>query len=451
MSGVRFASPRFAAYRDRLLAARMRESCGIAYARHDAAAESWVVTTAELAPEAAYERRDRTHATLKPAFLVEVANRARAEGLSVIVTHTHPWASGAPAFSAVDDAGEAELKAYLDRRAPEGAHLALVVGPDGCRARHLGGGPNVPVWEVGERLVLRSPAPRDGLEEGLEDGRHDRQIRAFGSAGQDLLRRLRVGVVGAGGTGSVTLQQLAHLGVADYTIIDPDRVEPTNLNRLVGSGRGDVGRPKVEVAERLIRAIHPDAMIRGLMADVVDAEVAPQLAGLDAIFLCTDSHASRAVVGQLAYQYLVPTFDMGVSLTARDGVVSHVTGRVQMLAPGLSCLTCTGALDSEQIRRELLTPDQRRADPYVQGAHEPQPAVISINSTMASLAVTMFLGAVTPAPATARFQYYDGVRGTVRPARASQVETCIVCSASGALARGSAWPLPVRPTEARHG
>lgn len=448
MSGVRFLSPRFAALHDQLLADRTRETCGIVYARHEPEAESWVVTTAELAPEGAYERRDRTRATLKAAFLVEVANRARAESLSVIFTHTHPWAAGVPAFSAIDDAGEAELKTYLDRRAPEGAHLSLVVGPDGCRARRLGGEADVPVWEVGERLVLRSPAA--DLEE-LEDKRHDRQIRAFGAAGQSVLRRLRLGVVGAGGTGSVTVQQLAHLGVADFTIVDPDRVEATNLNRLVGSGPGDVGRPKVEVAERLIRAIQPDAIVRGLMADVVDAEVAPQLVGLDAVFLCTDSHASRAVVGQLAYQYLVPTFDMGVSLTVRDGVVTHVTGRVQMLAPELPCLTCTGALDGEQIRRELLTPEQRHADPYVQGAHEPQPAVISINSTMASLAVTMFLGAVTPAPATARFQYYDGVRGTVRPASARQIETCIVCSTSGALARGGAWPLPVRPGGVRHG
>ena len=451
MSGLRFANPSLVKFEGALLMDGTRESCGIAYAHHDFEAKTWVVAQAAMAPEAAYAHRDPTRATLKSAFVVEVANRARAEGLSVIFAHTHPCAVGSPEFSAVDDAGEADLKAYLDRRAPEGAHLALVVGPDGCRARRLGAGLEIPVWEVGERLVLRTPPAGAGSGDALGDNRHDRQIRAFGAAGQRTLRRLRVGVIGAGGTGSVTLQQLAHLGVADFTIVDPDRVEPTNLNRLVGSRRGDLGVAKVKVAERLVRAINPDVTVRVLKADVVDADVAPQLVGLDALFLCTDSHASRAVIGQLAYQHLVPAFDMGVSITVRDGAVTHVTGRVQMLAPGLPCLTCTGALDSEQIRRELLTPEQRRADPYVQGAHEPQPAVISINSTMASLAVTMFLGAVTPAPAGARFQYYDGVRGTVRPANVSPVETCIVCSASGALARGSSWPLPVRPTEARHG
>ncbi len=69
-----------------------------------------------------------------------------------------------------------------------------------------------------------------------------------------------------------------------------------------------------------------------------------------------DSHASRAVVGQAAYQYLVPAIDMGVSISVAEGLITHITGRVQLLAPGQPCLSCTGALDGEQIRRELLTP-----------------------------------------------------------------------------------------------
>jgi hypothetical protein len=115
------------------------------------------------------------------------------------------------------------------------------------------------------------------------------------------------------------------------------------------------------------------------------------------------------------------------------------------------CLVCTEALDGEQIRRELLTPEQRAADPYVQGIHEPQPAVISLNSTVASLALTMFLSALTPVPGAARLQFYDGVKGTVRPATASRVPSCVVCSTIGALGKGIQWPLPVRPHGERHG
>lgn len=447
MSGLRFRAPEFERLHDDALAERARETCAIGYAHHDPGTGSWVVAEAVLVPDDAYERREAVAAVLKTRFVVEVANHARAKGLSVIFIHTHPRTPGAPRFSPVDDAGELKLKTYLDRRAPDGAHLALVMGPEGCRARRLGGGAEVDVWEVGEHLILRSSI----VDAAPLDERHDRQVRAFGAAGQRMLRHLHVGLVGCGGTGSASAPQLAHLGVATFTLIDPDRVETTNLNRLFGASPNDVGRPKVEVTKRLIKAINPDAQVQTLQADVVEADIAPRLTGLDIIILCTDSHASRAVVGQLAYQHLVPVFDMGVSITAREGAVTHITGRVQMLAPGLPCLTCTGALDSEQIRQEMLTPEQRAADPYIQGAHEPQPAVISINSTMASLAVTMVLGAVTSAPAGARFQLYDGVRGTVRPTSVTQITSCVVCSSAGALARGTSWPLPVRHMGARHG
>ncbi len=416
------------------------ETCAIAYTHANQACGSWVVAEAELVPDGAYERRDAVAAVLKPAFLVEVANRARGQGLGIVLAHTHPFADGVPSFSRIDDAGEIEIKAYLDRRAPGIDHLALVVGRHGCRCRQLGGGMDVAVWEVGETVRLLSDT---GIA--ASDAAHDRQIRAFGAPGQAVVSRLRVIVVGAGGTGSVVLQQLAHLGIRDITVIDPDVVDKTNLNRLVGARPTDVGTPKVEVARRTVLAINPNAVVHAVRADVVDDSVARTLPAFDFAFLCTDSHASRAVVGQVAYQHLVPTIDMGVSITVGSAGVEYVNGRVQMLAPGLTCLSCTRALDGEQIRREMMTPVQRAADPYVQGVQEPQPAVISLNSTMASLAVTMFLGAVTPVPAQARFQLYDGVRGTVRPTVARATPECIVCSTHGALARGTSWPLPVRP------
>jgi molybdopterin-synthase adenylyltransferase len=443
MSGLRLVSPGYDALATAMLEAREVESCGVGYAHHDPATSTWIVAHAEPVPDAAYDRRDAVSATLKAAFLVDIANRARASDLSAIFAHTHPFANGSPVFSPTDDAGEAAIKAYMDRRAPSGRHLALVLGPQGCRARVLGTRLEVPVWEVGPTLRLWS----DESAGQIDALRHDRQVRAFGAPGQHRVATLRIVVVGAGGTGSASLQQLAHLGISDVTIVDPDIVEATNLNRLIGSTPDDIGRPKVLVAERMVRAINPAIRVNAIQGDIVDAHVAALITGHDFAFLCTDSHASRAVVGQIAYQYLVPTIDMGVSITVKDGAVSHVTGRVQMLAPELTCLTCTQALDGEQIRRELLTPDQRAADPYVHGVHEPQPAVVSINSTVASLATTMFLGAVTPVPAQARFQLYDGIRGTVRPTVATAAANCIVCSRAGALAQGGRWPLPVRSRE----
>lgn len=441
MSGLRFANPMYENLASDLLGDRSMESCAIVFAKHETATGTWIAHAATPVPDGAYERRDAISAVLRAAYLVEVANQARPARDSVVLVHTHPMETGFPRFSPVDDDGEIALADYFNRRVPDGPHLALVIGPDGCRARRLGHETDIPVWEVGERLLSRS----SNFFTVAAEAHHDRQVRAFGSSGQRIIASLRVGVVGVGGTGSVLVQQLTHLGVSDFTLVDPDVVEPTNLNRLASAGIADVGQPKTLVAERGIRTVAPAARVRRLDHDVVEADVAGELTRLDFLFLCTDSHASRAVIGQLAYQHLVPTIDMGVSVTVRDGAVTHITGRAQMLSPGLPCLTCTGALDGEQIRREMLTSEQRAADPYLLGAHEPQPAVMSINSTMASLAVTMFLGAVTPMPANSRFQLYDGIRGTVRPTTARIVRGCLVCSQAGALAKGSFWPLPIRP------
>jgi molybdopterin/thiamine biosynthesis adenylyltransferase len=440
MSGLRFISPSLEDMCRELLEDRTAESCAVAFARWNRDAHSWVVADWQMVPEAAYERRDSVSAVLRPAYLAELANRSRAEGLSLVLAHTHPDATGVPRFSAVDDAGEDEVSAFLERRAAVGGHLSLVVGPQGCRCRRIGSREEVPVWEIGQNVVAGSVLGDNGppLAE------HDRQVRAFGAAGQSILAGLEVVIVGAGGTGSIVLQQLAHLGVRRFTVVDPDVVETTNLNRLIGSRPGDVGMPKVEVARRTVLAINPDATVEAIWGDIVDASTAGILPRFDFAFLCTDSHASRAVVNQAAYQHLVPTIDMGVSITVGPTGVEHVTGRVQMLTPGTTCLTCTQALNAERVRQEMMTPEQRAADPYVQGIHEPQPAVVSLNSTMASLAVTMFLGAVTPVPSGARFQLYDGIKGAVRPTVARADPHCVVCSADGALAQGISWPLPTR-------
>jgi hypothetical protein len=63
---------------------------------------------------------------------------------------------------------------------------------------------------------------------------------------------------------------------------------------------------------------------------------------------------------------------------------------------------------------------------------------------MSSLAVSMFLGAVTDAPLEASFLRYDGIRGLVKPMIGAIDSDCYVCGANNGLARASEWPLPTR-------
>ncbi|MFZ5480847.1 MAG: HesA/MoeB/ThiF family protein [Myxococcota bacterium] len=378
---------------------------------------------------------------LAPGLVSRVAKHARSQKMGLGFIHTHPG-DPAPRFSAVDNEGERHLRAFLARRQLlDLPPVALVLSQHGVAARELGTPRPLSVREVGSTLrMLASPKSPELAETTL----FDRQIRAFGPAGQAMLQDLFVGVVGLGGTGSIVVEQLARLGVRRFLLVDPDMVEESNLNRLAGAGVSDVGRPKVEVAQRAARSIRPDAAIHASVDTVIRKSVARGLAATDVIFSCTDTHGSRAVLNQLAYQYLVPVIDMGIVIAGSVGRVDRIMGRVQMLAPGLGCLTCERLLDPEAVRRDMATPLERLGDPYFLGEAAPQPAVMSLNSTVASLAVTMMLSAVVGVPVAARMQLYDAVKGTVRAVTGARDPECIVCSARGALARGDLWSLAAR-------
>lgn len=434
MKTILFPAPAFDDLSHALLASR-HESCALLIG--DAYENRIISVETYTAPRTAYRHRNEDSAVVSPEFLVPIVAEARTRNSPLIFVHTHPRDTARPRFSTMDDEGEQLLSDFFQRRVPGQPHMALVISPGGASARELGTQNQARVLQVGATIADPSDAAKTVGGSEL----WDRQVRAFGERGQARLKTLRIAIVGAGGTGSVVAQQLAHLGVGELMIIDPDIVEISNLNRLVGAAREDVGKRKAEVIAQEVERTGLGTTVHAVPADVRDGASILLLTTCDAIFSCTDSHSSRAVINQLAFQYLIPAFDVGVAIGTAEGRVTHVAGRAQMLAPGLACLVCGNALNGNAIRQELMSDKALAADPYFDGAGVAQPAVISINSTMASLLVTMFLAAFTGAPLRARLQYYDGLTGRVRAASQRPDPTCVVCSRSGALAKGSRWPI----------
>ncbi|RTM15381.1 MAG: ThiF family adenylyltransferase [Bradyrhizobiaceae bacterium] len=389
----------------------------------------WHLAVREIhvVPDDGYEIRTAVAVRLKPSFGLPMEKKASVKGWSLVYCHTHPHQNSAAAFSPVDDRAEVGMAEYARRRSPGAPHCALLFASKSHAARVLGSQETVTVVQNGDI-----------------ETEYDRQIRAFGSEGQATLGRLNVAIVGLGGTGSVVNQQLAHLGVNSILLIDPDRIERTNLNRTVGATPADIGLPKVAVAERLIKALRPNAQVRSLVADVVDEATAKALTSVDFIFCCTDSHASRHLINQVSYQYNIPAIDMGVAIDA-SGPAVRFAGHVKALAVNEPCLWCLNQLDSKLIREEMMTPEQRQADPYFLGrAGVVQPAVISINSTVASAAVTMFLAMTTGLDAPARYLVYDGNRQRLSSVIAQKEPNCLFCGPNSPAAAGDRQPLPVR-------
>lgn len=101
-------------------------------------------------------------------------------------------------------------------------------------------------------------ANSDGL--GLDDrARYARHLLlpGVGAAGQKQLKKSSVLVIGAGGLGCPALTYLAAAGVGRLGIVDPDRVELSNLQRQTLFSSDDLGDFKADAARGRLARINP--------------------------------------------------------------------------------------------------------------------------------------------------------------------------------------------------
>src|SRR5688572_23057196 len=75
--------------------------------------------------------------------------------------------------------------------------------------------------------------------------------------GQKQLKAAKVLTVGTGGLGSPLALYLAAAGVGRIGIVDFDVVDESNLQRQIIHGTEDIGKPKLDSAERRIHSINP--------------------------------------------------------------------------------------------------------------------------------------------------------------------------------------------------
>lgn len=208
----------------------------------------------------------------------------------------------------------------------------------------------------------------------------------LGSHSDKDLWDTRVAIVGLGGGGSHVAQQLAHLGVGIFRLIDPDVIEASNLNRLVGATQADVdmARPKVEILSRTIQAIRPGASV--VQAQKKWQESDCLIKDAHVVFGCIDGYQQRDFLESAARRYGIPYIDIGMDVS--EVALDHfaVAGQVIVSRPGGPCMRCIGFLTPERLARE--------ENDYGDAGINPQ--VIWTNGTLASIAVGEFIKLRTP-------------------------------------------------------
>lgn len=78
------------------------------------------------------------------------------------------------------------------------------------------------------------------------------------------LSSLRVAVFGVGGVGSWCAEALLRTGVAHISLVDPDAVAPSNINRQLPATAATVGRLKVDALRERLLAINPSAEVEAI-------------------------------------------------------------------------------------------------------------------------------------------------------------------------------------------
>lgn len=125
---------------------------------------------------------------------------------------------------------------------------------------------------------------------------YDRTERLLGADAVAKLARAHVVVLGVGGVGSWAAEALARAGIGELTLVDFDRIAPSNLNRQVHALTSTIGRLKVEVmAERLIQ-INPALTIHTHAERLLPEALPDYLADGDFTIDCIDDVQAKVAL-----------------------------------------------------------------------------------------------------------------------------------------------------------
>ncbi|WP_050660555.1 ThiF family adenylyltransferase [Gallaecimonas pentaromativorans] len=340
-----------------------------------------------------------------PGTAIEAAiDLAEAHDLTIFLVHSHP--GGALWFSTIDDESDREVMPSLFEasKSPLTLHGSAIMTPDGAiharlYDRQLAITPVSAVHCAGDELLTWRVS---------EQGELMPKPMAFSAQMGLDLKHLTGCVVGVSGTGSIVVEQLARLGFGRLILIDFDKIEFKNLNRIINATLEDArnGTAKVARFASTIPSYRSDIEILTLEASIVSRE-AIELAGLaDVMFCCVDSLEGRQLCDRIAAAFLQPLFDVAVTIPTRQtsvGIaIGDVCGRVDYVKPGGSTLADRGVYTPETLRREYLqqvAPDELTeevAEGYIKGIADEAPSVITLNMRAASDCVMEFIARAYP-------------------------------------------------------
>ena len=210
----------------------------------------------------------------------------------------------------------------------------------------------------------------------------------IGADGQERIATAHVLVVGAGGLGVPVLQYLAGAGIGAITLIDPDRVEESNLHRQPAYRMKDIGRPKVRASAQAVARLNPDVEMLALPDRLTPANAPDLIRRADLVLDCADSYAA--------------------SYTLSDACLA--AGKPLISASALGLAGYVGGFCGGAPSLRALFPDPPDSGQTCASAGVMGPVVGMLGCLQAQMALEVVLG-LTPSP-LGQFTRYQAGRFT---------------------------------------
>ncbi|MFK5980045.1 MAG: molybdopterin-synthase adenylyltransferase MoeB [Rhizobiaceae bacterium] len=145
-----------------------------------------------------------------------------------------------------------------------------------------------------------------------------------GGPGQQLLKKAKVLVIGAGGLGTPVLQYLAAAGVGTLGVVDDDVVSLSNLQRQIIHDTSRVGDKKVESASEAVARINPNVNMEIFDCRLIEENAAGLIGKFDIIADGSDNFDTR---------FLVADTCKALEKTLVTGAVGRFDGSLTTIKP----------------------------------------------------------------------------------------------------------------------
>ena len=328
-----------------------------------------LVTVSELVEPRPGDLDDSVgHVRIDEPYSLRAVLAAERDQLGLGVIHSHPEGC-APRPSEIDDDMDAYYANYFESFLGPRPYVSLIFSRDGSGRRAYSGR----AWLGGKEYAVDKVVVVGDKIDAVWCSRSAavpthvarRTGRAADTYGREAMNRLwnsTVAVVGVGGTGSAAAHVLARSGIGRLVLVDDDRLDETNIERVHGSYAEDapVNPLKVVLARDNAKRICPEMDVVPVVGNCLHLLAQDFLLQADLILSCTDTNHSRVGLAELAYRYGVPVIDVAVQLEGRAGIVGAEVIQFTRYAPGLPCPYCRNLVNAWRLQVELMSDGEKQ-------------------------------------------------------------------------------------------